>query len=46
MIDIIETIELEGKLPTQKIIDEKFTDIINYMYLLEALIKERRDNGI
>lgn len=41
VVDIVREIE-DGKLPTEQLIHEKLTDVINYAYLLEALIEERR----
>ena len=38
--DIISNIE-NNKLPTKELLDEKFTDAHNYLYLLEGMIKER-----
>jgi hypothetical protein len=43
--DIIENIDRlnnTGYVPDDKLIDEKFGDAINYILLLEGLIKERR----
>lgn len=39
---IIEDIESIRLIPTQKMIAEKISDIINYALLFEALIQERR----
>lgn len=41
--DIIDDLDI-GILPDQKILDEKITDNINYLLLLEGLIKERSEN--
>ena len=38
--DIVSDLE-RGKLPSMKILEEKVTDSLNYIILLEALIKER-----
>lgn len=38
--DMIEDLE-DGKLPSHHVIDEKFTDAINYLLLLEGLLVER-----
>ena len=43
IFDIIDDID-QGKLPTQEIINDKFTDMINYPALLEGLITERRSS--
>lgn len=40
VLDLIEDVEL-GKLPTDKHLEEKMTDSINYHLLLESLIVER-----
>lgn len=40
ILDIISDID-RGILPSEELINEKFTDVINYPLLLEALIKER-----
>lgn len=42
ILDIVTDIVEYGNLPSDKIIEEKFTDSINYLTLLEALIIERR----
>jgi len=39
--DIVDNITKE--LPSMKMLEEKITDSINYLILLEALIKERND---
>ena len=41
VVDIVRDIE-NGMLPTEHLIHEKLTDVINYAFLLEALIEERR----
>lgn len=38
--DIVEDVA-KGKLPTEKLLEEKIGDSINYLILLEAMIKER-----
>lgn len=38
--DMIDDID-NGIIPTEKILDDKFTDNINYTLLLEGLIRER-----
>jgi hypothetical protein len=39
--DIVKDID-SGKIPSDKLLNEKIGDVINYMILLEALIKERK----
>ncbi len=39
IIDIVEDIE-EGRIPNQKILDEKCGDTINYIVLLQAILEE------
>ncbi len=39
IIDIVEDIE-KGRIPNQKILDEKCGDIINYIVLLQAILEE------
>lgn len=41
ILDIVDKIEKEKEYPTRKILDEKITDSINYLILLEALIIEK-----
>lgn len=41
--DIVDDIEFNDNLPTKEHLDEKITDCINYLMLLEALIEERRE---
>jgi hypothetical protein len=41
VFDIVSNIE-QGKVPDDKLTSEKFTDTINYVILLEALVQERR----
>jgi len=43
--DIINDIE-DGKLPTEKIVEEKFNDILVYFLLQKAMILKRIDNGV
>ena len=38
--DMLNKIEL-GQLPSEDLVEEKFGDAINYLILLEAMIKER-----
>ncbi len=40
IIDIVEDLD-KGIIPSHGILDDKVTDILNYIVLLEALIKER-----
>lgn len=40
VLDMVDNLD-EGILPTRALVDEKFGDYINYLVLLEALIKER-----
>ncbi len=39
--DMVHDIEA-GRIPTEKTIDDKMTDMINYTLLMEGLIEERR----
>lgn len=41
--DIVK--EIESIVPDKKLIDEKFGDAHNYLYLLEGLITERKKNA-
>jgi len=41
--DMIDDVE-NGKIPTDKMLDEKICDMINYSLLLEGLFKERMIN--
>ncbi len=41
--DIVDDIELLGKLPELEVLTEKITDAINYKLLLLALIRERME---
>lgn len=45
VFDIVDSIEA-GIVPSQELCDEKFGDLTNYVILLEAIVTERRDNGI
>jgi len=40
ILDIVKDLESD-KLPSKEIVNEKFSDTINYLLLLEALITER-----
>lgn len=42
--DILSDVE-NNKLPTQALLDEKFADAHNYLYLLEGMIIEKSENG-
>lgn len=42
-MDILDDIEL-GKLPTKERVDEKLGDLINYLVLVEASIKDKINN--
>jgi len=43
-LDILNDIE-RGFLPTEETVDEKIGDLINYLILCEASIKEKINNG-
>jgi len=43
--DIVEKIEETGEAPNEELMSEKIGDAINYLILLETLVKERRDNA-
>ncbi len=43
--DIISDVE-NNKLPTEDLIDEKFADAHNYLYLIEGMIKERNNGKV
>jgi hypothetical protein len=43
-LDILNDIE-QGKLPTEGVVDEKIGDLINYLILCEASIKEKINNN-
>lgn len=40
--DIMDDIELLDQLPSRELIDEKFSDAHNYLYLIEGMILERK----
>ena len=42
VIDIIN--EIDEKIPTQVILNDKLNDTINYTFLLEGLIEDRKNN--
>ena len=44
VMDMVEDVA-EGKLPLEKVLTEKINDSINYLLLLEALIRERFEDG-
>jgi len=41
--DIVENIEHSNTIPSESLLNEKITDMINYAILLEALIEERKE---
>ena len=41
VIDIVDDIEFVGEIPTEEKLSEKIGDSINYLLLLEGLIRER-----
>lgn len=43
--DIVENIELTKEAPKEELVSEKIGDAINYLILLETLIKERREES-
>ena len=43
ILDMVSDYAASGKIPTSFTIDEKFTDAINYLHLLEALFRENRE---
>ena len=43
LLDIIDDAK-KGILPTQKTLDDKITDMINYLLLLEGIITEKRND--
>ena len=43
-LDILDDIE-KGSLPKEEVVDEKIGDLINYLILCEASIKEKIQNG-
>jgi len=44
ILDIVDKIEKEKEYPTEKVLNEKITDSINYLILLKALIVENKYN--
>ena len=40
ILDMVSDYAASGKIPTSFTIDEKFTDAINYLHLLEGLFRE------
>lgn len=40
ILDIVDDLD-SGKVPSQEMIEEKFTDAMNYLLLLEGALKER-----
>jgi hypothetical protein len=44
VLDIVNDINNHNRLPSEGVLIEKITDSINYLVLLEALIRERNDN--
>ena len=44
ILDIVDAIDETGKYPNKNMIDEKIGDMINYLVLLEAMIKEDSNN--
>jgi hypothetical protein len=42
LLDIVDDVDV-GKLPSDELINEKFTDMHNYLYLLEAIIREEKE---
>lgn len=45
ILDIVDKLD-NGEIPTKEIIEEKIGDNVNYLILLEALIKERYEKTI
>lgn len=45
LVSIFDIIDDLPKLPDEEILNEKITDSLNYIVLLEALIKERKREG-
>ena len=39
-LDILDSLD-KGKLPTERLVDEKIGDLINYLVLVEASLKDR-----
>jgi len=44
VLDMVSDYAAFGKIPDSKMLDEKFTDAINYLHLLEALFREENKN--
>lgn len=44
ILDMIDRMD-EGDIPPETLVAEKFTDAINYLLLLEAMIEDRRHGG-
>lgn len=42
VLDIVRQHALDGKLPPPALLDEKIGDAVNYLILLEAILKETR----
>jgi len=45
LVSVFDIVDDLPKLPDNSILEEKITDSINYLVLLEALIKEREGKG-
>ena len=43
ILDMVSDYATTGKIPSSAIIDEKFTDAINYLHLLEGLFREGKN---
>jgi len=43
IIDIIENIETNRQYPNKSLLEEKITDMVNYLILLEGVIKENAE---
>jgi hypothetical protein len=46
LVDIVEKLEMYMVEPAVDLVEEKITDVINYMILLEALFAERREEAL
>lgn len=46
VVDIVEKLEMYMAEPAAELVEEKITDVINYMILLEALFAERREEAL
>ena len=44
-LDILDNVE-KGKLPTEEMVDQKIGDLINYLVLVEASLKDRIDGRL